>query len=797
MWIVKDIEPEAQPTASVAGTTVDAPVEVASKTQGKKRQRQSNAQRKAKNKKQKKAPAESPIETTVEDNMAEDNTDDVQDPMHVNAKSIPWKSIGNFSDFVSGDDQAPGGFLGLEEIDGVDVEFEIGAGGGKMVKFRTSKTLPKEVKPEPVVQDVHEIYGEFQNLDDFTDAPVAEGKKAKKGKRGQDVLESEPSAPTLKKETRKEKAVKTQAKKAESSAKESASLEEPVKEAAEHTDAAPQECEEEPEFDISAWRAFGFAEPLIQGIQDLRFSTPTEIQSKVIPVALSGKRDIIGAAQTGSGKTLAFGLPILQHIALRGKSGKTDPPAALILTPTRELAMQVTNHLNAVSKHVGAKIVSLVGGMSVAKQKRLLGLGPDIIVATPGRLWELASEEPQLMQNLRDVKYLAIDEADRMLEGGHFKELENILTAISWKREDCKASRSRRTLLFSATLVEHDGMKQNMTKKQKNSKPNGPSMNDLLRRMEFRDTNPFYVNIISDKITSDTLMESKIDCTMKDKDSYLYYILSRYPGRTIVFVNSIDAIRRLVPVLGLMNIVALPLHAELQQRQRLRNLDRFRENPEAVLIASDVAARGLDIPHIEHVVHYQLPRSADLYVHRSGRTARASSNGVSVMLCSPQEVTVYKKICHVLNKDDGIPEFPVDLSIFSAIKTRLTLAQNIDELEHLKQKTKHEESWFRNAAEEADIVLDEDFLESVTDKKGGAKRDAERDLKNQQKVKKWKQQLAVLLATPLMAKGISGKYLTSNVNSGLANDMMKAEGQQLKMPTQPVTSAFSDLQALR
>jgi ATP-dependent RNA helicase DDX24/MAK5 len=212
-----------------------------------------------------------------------------------------------------------------------------------------------------------------------------------------------------------------------------------------------------PEFakHLPEWKPFRLQPTILQALYELGFENPTEIQKLSLNAALittrkgnggPSDRDIIGAAATGSGKTLAFGIPILQFLAQRDegwlKEGKdleemkkeTRPCTALILTPTRELAIQVTDHLKAVSKFTSAKVASIVGGISSQKQERVLSHSPDIVVATPGRLWELLSADDALVQSLRCVRYLVLDEADRMLEGGHFKELENILRAVNLKR---------------------------------------------------------------------------------------------------------------------------------------------------------------------------------------------------------------------------------------------------------------------------------------------------------------------------------------------------------------------------
>jgi ATP-dependent RNA helicase DDX24/MAK5 len=230
-----------------------------------------------------------------------------------------------------------------------------------------------------------------------------------------------------------------------------------------------------------------------------------------------------------------------------------------------------------------------------------------------------------------------------------------------------------------------------------------------------------------------------------------------------VFVNSIDAARRLIPVLRNLKIQVFGLHAQMQQRQRLKNIDRFKTTDNSILVASDVAARGLDIPLVEHVVHYQVPRSGDIYVHRSGRTARAGREGVSVLLVSPQELTAYKKLCQVLNKSSAIQAFPVDHSILVHMKNRVQLAREIDQDEHTINKNSHEDDWFTKNAKEMDIDLDDQFLSKTND---------EKDAKTRGKIARKRQELNALLSEPLLPRGQSAKYLTSNVLADLAERLL-------------------------
>lgn len=367
-------------------------------------------------------------------------------------------------------------------------------------------------------------------------------------------------------------------------------------------------------------------------------------------------------------------------------TGEEGGLPALILSPTRELAVQIKDHLVAVAKFTKIKIVSILGGMSLEKQKRLISGKPDIVIGTPGRLWQWISEEDSqgFLNRLYDsCRFLVIDEADRMIEKGHFKELSLIFSRFQrpqivqeWdpesfevisgaKSEQCASSDDdddgcnngktdnndysqmvalEQTFIFSATI-------KNLLDENNATDAKSSGLNKLVERVPMnKSESPLLIDLTTKQLVARTLVETRIDCLLEEKDLYLYYLLLRYPGRTLVFVNTIDCIKRLLTILQSLKIPVYGLHAQMQQRQRLKNLDRFKESGNCVLVASDVAARGLDIPLIDHVVHYQLPKTSELYVHRSGRTARASQDGLSILLCSPEELKSYKMICHVLKK---------------------------------------------------------------------------------------------------------------------------------------------------
>ncbi|CAG8699020.1 6376_t:CDS:10, partial [Racocetra persica] len=594
----------------------------------------------------------------------------------IDVNDLDWSEVVCPESVFLGDEDL-GGFLCLEEIDNVDVEYKETATKGSTIRFKkvaSNKPITKKKNPpakphEPL--SIEEL-SKFHDLDTFNEQSFLKGQQSY-----HDVAPVSHSDENL---------------------------------VSKHDEDGSNLQLGNENIDVSAWREFNLSLTIMNGLKALKFERPTPIQEKTLHASLNG-RDVIGKAETGSGKTLAFGIPILEYIIKRKKKDSENQLVALILTPTRELAMQIKVHLQNVGKFATNNIMTIVGGMAIQKQKRLLEKNPNIIVGTPGRLWELLSENDEYINALRHIRFLVLDEADRMLEAGHFKELNYILSMLSRSKQEQNVDNkiildakrdlpARQTFIFSATLDN------NFKSNPKRKKPLDGVLNsqgttaELMSRIEFRDSNPLYIDITPKGSVVETLQESKIDCLAKEKDLYMYYFVTRYPGRTLVFVNSIDTIRRLIPMMRLLNIEVFALHAQMQQRQRLKNLDRFKQNSNAVMVASDVAARGLDIPLVDHVIHYQLPRSGDIYVHRSGRTARARNEGISLMLCSPEESSLYRKICQELKKVNGIANFPIDGGIINSMKQRIDLARQIDQEEHKLQKGNHDDEWFKKVAED-------------------------------------------------------------------------------------------------
>ncbi|KAG8514306.1 ATP-dependent RNA helicase DDX24 [Galemys pyrenaicus] len=427
------------------------------------------------------------------------------------------------------------------------------------------------------------------------------------------------------------------------------------------------------------------------------------------------------------------------------------PLLGLVLTPTRELAVQVKQHIDAVAKFTGIKTAILVGGMSTQKQQRMLNRQPEIVVATPGRLWELVKEKHPHLSNLRQLRCLVIDEADRMVEKGHFAELSQLLEMLS----DSQYNPKRQTLVFSATLTLIHQAPARILHKKHTKKIDKTAKLDLLMQKIGMRGKPKVIDLTRNEATVETLTETKIHCETDEKDLYLYYFLMQHPGRTLVFANSISCIKRLSGLLKVLDIMPLTLHACMHQKQRLRNLEQFARLEDCVLLATDVAARGLDIPKVQHVIHYQVPRTSEIYVHRSGRTARATNEGLSLMLIGPEDVINFKKIYKTLKKDEDIPLFPVQTKYMDAVKERIRLARQIEKAEYRNFQACLHNSWIEQAAAALEIELEEDMYK-------GGKADQQEERRRQKQMKLLKKELRHLLSQPLFKDELKTKYPTQS-----------------------------------
>ncbi|XP_051477912.1 ATP-dependent RNA helicase DDX24 isoform X1 [Apus apus] len=432
-------------------------------------------------------------------------------------------------------------------------------------------------------------------------------------------------------------------------------------------------------------------------------------------------------------------------------SHKKRPLLGLVLTPTRELAVQVKHHIDAVAKFTGIKTAILVGGMAAQKQERVLNRKPEIVIATPGRLWELVKERHPHLSNLRQLRCLVIDEADRMVEKGHFLELSQLLEILN----DSQYNPQRQTFVFSATLTLVHQTPSRVLQKKNAVKMDKKTKLELLMEKVGIKGKPKVIDLTRKEATVETLTETRIHCNTNEKDYYLYYFLLQYPGRTMVFANSIDCVKRLSSLLTILNCDPLPLHANMHQKQRLKNLERFAERESCVLLTTDVAARGLDIPNVQHVIHYQVPRTSELYVHRSGRTARAASEGLSLLLIGPDDLINFRKIYKTLEKSEELPFFPVETKCMTSIKERMNLARQIEKAEFFNSRAKQHNSWLQQAAEALEMDVDDDMLM-------GKKASEEEEIQKQKVLKGMKKQLKHMLSQPLFKVLMKTKYPTQS-----------------------------------
>lgn len=349
---------------------------------------------------------------------------------------------------------------------------------------------------------------------------------------------------------------------------------------------------------------FSLLLPAIQrAVEEEGYQTPTPIQAQAIPLLLNG-RDLLGCAQTGTGKTAAFVLPLLQHIALHPRPKAAGRPRALILAPTRELAAQIGESIRAYGRHAHATYSVIFGGVGQHPQVYALRSGVEIVVATPGRLLDLIQ---QGFLRLDQVEYFVLDEADRMLDMGFLPDIRRVIASLPPKRQ---------SLFFSATLTR-DAL-------------------ELSRHMVRQDA--AHVAITPEQPTVDLITQSVLFVEKGDKDALLVKLL-RDPSmdKVIVFTQRKHVANKVVGKLMQAGIPAAAIHGNKSQGARTQALNGFRSGRVRALVATDIAARGIDVDGITHVINYELPNEPETYVHRIGRTARAGASGDAVSFCSGEE----------------------------------------------------------------------------------------------------------------------------------------------------------------
>ncbi|XP_031352662.1 probable ATP-dependent RNA helicase DDX47 [Photinus pyralis] len=388
------------------------------------------------------------------------------------------------------------------------------------------------------------------------------------------------------------------------------------------------------------WKDLGLVDAICSACEQLKWKAPTKIQRESIPLALQGK-DIIGLAETGSGKTAAFALPVLQALL--------ETPQryfALVLTPTRELAFQISEQFEALGSSIGVKCAVIVGGMDMMSQALVLAKKPHVLIATPGRLVDHLENTKGF--NLRALKFLIMDEADRILNMDFEVELTKILKVIP---------RERRTMLFSAT----------MTKKVQK-----------LQRASLHD--PVKVEVSTKYQTVDKLQQYYVFIPVKFKDVYLVHILNEMAGNSfMIFCSTCNNTIRTALMLRNLGFTAVPLHGQMSQNKRLAALTKFKAKNRSILISTDVASRGLDIPHVDVVVNFDIPTHSKDYIHRVGRTARAGRSGVAITFVTQYDVELYQRIEHLIGKQ--LPLYKVEEDEVMVLQERVAEAQRVAKME--------------------------------------------------------------------------------------------------------------------
>lgn len=356
-------------------------------------------------------------------------------------------------------------------------------------------------------------------------------------------------------------------------------------------------------------------QPIRQALQEEDYITPTPIQAEAIPIILKGY-DLLGCAQTGTGKTAAFSIPIIQKIHEQHKFGKKKGIKALVLTPTRELAIQIDESFASYGYHTNVSHTVIFGGVGQKPQTDALQKGVDVLIATPGRLLDLIS---QGFIQLNTLEYFVLDEADRMLDMGFIHDIKRLLPLLPKKRQ---------TLFFSATMP--------------------PEIQRLAEKILH---DPEKVEVTPPSSTVDKIEQSVYYVEKKEKINLLTSLLEdKALESVLVFSRTKHGADKIARVLTKAGIKAEAIHGNKAQNARQRALNNFKDHTTRVLIATDIAARGIDVDHLSHVINYDLPNVPETYVHRIGRTGRAGRSGISFSFCDTEEVALLKDIHKLIGK---------------------------------------------------------------------------------------------------------------------------------------------------
>jgi ATP-dependent RNA helicase RhlE len=373
---------------------------------------------------------------------------------------------------------------------------------------------------------------------------------------------------------------------------------------------------------IVLFKELHLIEPILKALEAEGYTTPTPIQEQGIPVALVGK-DLLGCAQTGTGKTAAFAIPILQNLYLQKRADKDSRGIkALILTPTRELAIQIDESFAAYGKHTGLKHLVIFGGVSQYHQESALRKGVDILIATPGRLLDLVQ---QRVVNLQNIEMFVLDEADRMLDMGFIHDVKRIIAMLPAKRQ---------TLFFSATM---------------------PSEISSLSKSILN--NPVRIEVTPVSSTAEKIDQAVYFVEKNDKRSLLIHLLKDGTIKNaLVFTRTKYGADKIAKELYRASIKSDAIHGNKSQSARQKALSDFKEGKIRVLVATDIAARGIDVDDLSHVINFELPNVAETYVHRIGRTGRAGQSGIALSFCDTEEREFLRDINKLITQNIPIVE---------------------------------------------------------------------------------------------------------------------------------------------
>lgn len=361
---------------------------------------------------------------------------------------------------------------------------------------------------------------------------------------------------------------------------------------------------------MNSFNDFGLAEPILRALAEEKYVTPTPIQAQTVPLALS-RRDVVGIAQTGTGKTAAFALPILHHLISNRRRPEKKACRVLVLSPTRELSGQIVDSFRAYGRHIRPFAISLaIGGVPINRQIRSMAHGVEVLVATPGRLLDLVQ---QRAVRLDQIEVLVLDEADRMLDMGFINDIRKIVAMLP---------KERQTLFFSATMPQEIAQ---------------------LAHQMLRD--PAKVSVAPQATTAERVSQRVILTEKAAKQSLLAEVLKTETiDRVLVFTRTKHGADKVVRGLQKAGFAAEAIHGNKSQNQRERVLGAFRNGTLRTLVATDIAARGIDVDGVSHVVNFDLPNVPESYVHRIGRTARAGAEGTAISFCDHEEMAYLRDI---------------------------------------------------------------------------------------------------------------------------------------------------------